>query len=156
MPFKARSEVFKELEKIADLASLTREDRMKYDQSIKMYRDNLVVREFEEMQRVQREKEEARLKEMRLDIEKRQAQLFKQQAQVEKQQAQVDELEAHMREEQAKIERERATIRAEREKMEKGKEETRIEVGRRLKALGMDAGTIAAATGLSAEEIEAL
>jgi predicted transposase/invertase (TIGR01784 family) len=43
MPFKAQQSVFTKLEEIADIASLTKEERMKYDESIKNYRDKLVV-----------------------------------------------------------------------------------------------------------------
>ena len=46
LPFKARSAVFQKLEEIVDIASLSKEDRMKYDESIKVYRDNLAVRAF--------------------------------------------------------------------------------------------------------------
>lgn len=45
LPFKARKAVFQKLEEIVDIASLSKEDRMKYDESIKVYRDNLVTRE---------------------------------------------------------------------------------------------------------------
>ena len=44
LPFKARKAVFQKLEDIVDIASLSKEDRMKYDESIKVYRDNLVTR----------------------------------------------------------------------------------------------------------------
>lgn len=44
LPFKTRKAVFKKLEEITDIASLSKEDRMKYDESIKVYRDNLVTR----------------------------------------------------------------------------------------------------------------
>ena len=44
MPFKTRKAVFKKLEEITDIASLSKEERMKYDESIKVYRDNLVTR----------------------------------------------------------------------------------------------------------------
>ena len=46
LPFKARSAVFQKLEEIVDIASLSKEERMKYDESIKVYRDNLAVRAF--------------------------------------------------------------------------------------------------------------
>lgn len=46
MPFKARKSVFEKLEQIVDIASLTKEERMKYDESIKVYRDSLAVMEF--------------------------------------------------------------------------------------------------------------
>ena len=43
MPFKARKAAFEKLEKITDIAALSKEDRMKYDESIKVYRDYLVT-----------------------------------------------------------------------------------------------------------------
>ena len=46
MPFKARKSVFEKLEKIVDIASLSKEERMKYDESIKVYRDSLVTMEL--------------------------------------------------------------------------------------------------------------
>lgn len=46
MPFKARKSVFEKLEKIVDIASLTKEERMKYDESIKVFRDNLATISF--------------------------------------------------------------------------------------------------------------
>lgn len=39
MPFKAYKAAFEKLEKITDIAALSKEDRMKYDESIKVYRD---------------------------------------------------------------------------------------------------------------------
>ena len=48
MPFKARKSVFEKLEKIVDIASLSKEERAKYDESIKVYRDSLVTMEFAE------------------------------------------------------------------------------------------------------------
>ena len=47
LPFKARNAVFQRLEQIVDIAALSKEDRMKYDESIKVYRDRLAVMEFE-------------------------------------------------------------------------------------------------------------
>ena len=46
LPFKARKAVFEKLEKIVDIASLSKEERMKYDESIKVYRDNLATISF--------------------------------------------------------------------------------------------------------------
>ena len=48
LPFKARNAVFRKLEQIVDIASLSKEDRMKYDESIKVYRDKLVVTAYAE------------------------------------------------------------------------------------------------------------
>lgn len=36
MPFKAKKAVFMKLEEIVDIASLSKEDRMKYDEAIKV------------------------------------------------------------------------------------------------------------------------
>ena len=47
LPFKARNAVFKKLEEIVDIASMSKEERMRYDESIKVYRDQLAVMEFE-------------------------------------------------------------------------------------------------------------
>lgn len=59
MPFKARKSVFEKLEKIVDIASLSKEDREKYDESIKVYRDNLAVEAYAK-QREEKVKAEAK------------------------------------------------------------------------------------------------
>ena len=46
MPFKARKSVFEELEKIADISALSKEDQEKYEHIIKIYRDNLVTEQW--------------------------------------------------------------------------------------------------------------
>ena len=50
LPFKARKAVFEKLEQIVDIAGMSKEDRMKYDESIKVYRDQLAVMEHERLQ----------------------------------------------------------------------------------------------------------
>ena len=60
LPFKARKSVFEKLEKIVDIASLSKEERMKYDESIKVYRDNLVTLEFAEQKGRKEGREEGR------------------------------------------------------------------------------------------------
>lgn len=40
-PFKEEKKIFKKSEKIADLASLSKEDRVRYDADIRAYRDRL-------------------------------------------------------------------------------------------------------------------
>ena len=47
LPFKARKAVFEKLEQIVDIAAMSKEDRMKYYESIKVYRDQLVTMEYE-------------------------------------------------------------------------------------------------------------
>ena len=53
LPFKARNAVFQKLEEIVDIASLSKEDRIKYDESIKVYRDNLVTELYAVQQGIQ-------------------------------------------------------------------------------------------------------
>lgn len=45
LPWAAQSSVFKKLEQIADVASLSRQERMKYDEGLRKYRDTLSVLE---------------------------------------------------------------------------------------------------------------
>ena len=58
LPFKARKAVFEKLEKIVDIASLSKEERMKYDESIKVYRDNLATISLAENKGLKRGREE--------------------------------------------------------------------------------------------------
>ena len=60
IPYPYRKSVFEKLEKIVDIASLSKEERMKYDESIKVYRDNLVTLEFAEQKGRAEGKEEGR------------------------------------------------------------------------------------------------
>lgn len=43
MPFKARKAVFEKLEEIADVSSLSKEERRRYENSVNVYRTNLCV-----------------------------------------------------------------------------------------------------------------
>ena len=61
LSFKARKAVFEKLEQIVDIAAMSKEDRMKYDESIKIYRDQLVMMEFERQQGKAEGREEERL-----------------------------------------------------------------------------------------------
>lgn len=99
LPWAAKSAVFKKLEQIADVASLTKKERMKYDEGLRKYRDTLSVLEG----------------------------------------AKQDGLAEG-----------RAEGRAEGTKKEKA------DTARRLRAVGADLSVIAAATGLTPEEAEAL
>ena len=111
LPFKARKAVFEKLEKIVDIASLSKEERMKYDESIKVYRDNLATISFAENKGLKRGREEG-LKE---GIEK-----------------------------------------GLKEGRKEGRKEGILSVARNLRSGGMSVEAIAAATGLSIEEIEQL
>lgn len=48
LPFKARKAVFEKLEKIVDISALSKEEREKYDESIRVYRDNLATMAYAE------------------------------------------------------------------------------------------------------------
>lgn len=71
LPFRARRSVFEKLEKTVDTASLSKEERMKYDESIRVYRDSLVTLEFAEQKRCAGGKEETarNLKKMGVSLE---------------------------------------------------------------------------------------
>ena len=58
LPFKARKAVFEKLEKIVDIASLSKEEREKYDESIKVYRDHLATLTYAEQKGRQEGKRE--------------------------------------------------------------------------------------------------
>lgn len=60
LPFKARKSVFEKLEAIVDIASLSKEEREKYDESIKVYRDNLVTMAYAEEHGLAQGREEGR------------------------------------------------------------------------------------------------
>ena len=53
MPFKARKAVFEKLEDIADVASMSPEDRGRYDNGVKVYRDYLVTMDAAEQKGAQ-------------------------------------------------------------------------------------------------------
>ena len=50
LPFAAQSAVFQKLASITDVASLSKDDRMKYDESLRKFRDTLVVMQTERME----------------------------------------------------------------------------------------------------------
>ena len=62
LPFKARNAVFKKLEEIVDIAALSKEDRIRYDESIKVYRDQLAVMEYERLKGLEEGREKERIK----------------------------------------------------------------------------------------------
>ena len=54
MPFKAYKPIFEKLEKIVDISALSKEDRMRYDRSIRNYRDTLATLSFAEQKGLDR------------------------------------------------------------------------------------------------------
>lgn len=129
MPFKARKAAFEKLEKITDIAALSKEDRMKYDESIKVYRDYLVTIEGAVEEGLAKGFEKG----MAQGIEKGMAQG------IEKGMAQGIEKGMEQGIEKG---------------IEKGRTEGFIEAARNMKSLGISTELIIKATGLTAGEIE--
>jgi len=127
LPFKARNAVFQKLEQIVDIAALSKEDRMKYDESIKVYRDKLAIMAFERQKGQAEGREEGRAE----DLKEGRAEGLKE--------GRAEGLEEG-----------RA------EGLKEGHTKGKLEVARNLKQMGMATEAIAQATGLTAETIEAL
>ncbi|OJV40521.1 MAG: hypothetical protein BGO29_10410 [Bacteroidales bacterium 36-12] len=54
MTFKAYKPIFEKLEKIVDISALSKEDRLRYDRSIRNYRDTLATLSFAEQKGLNR------------------------------------------------------------------------------------------------------
>lgn len=61
MPFKAQKPLFRKFEKIVDIAALSKEERMRYDKSIKNYRDTLAILDFAEQKGLKKGREEEKI-----------------------------------------------------------------------------------------------
>ena len=59
LPWAAQSAVFKKLESIADVSAMTREERLKYDEALKKYRDTISVFEGARLEGRKEGREEA-------------------------------------------------------------------------------------------------
>lgn len=62
MPWMAQDAVFKKLSEIAEVASLDKEERKKYDESLRAYRDTIVVMEGQFMAGERKGREEGERK----------------------------------------------------------------------------------------------
>ena len=60
MPWMAQDAVFKKLSEIAEVASLSQEDRRRYDESLRHYRDTIVVMEGQFLQGEEKGRAEGR------------------------------------------------------------------------------------------------
>lgn len=60
MPWMAQDAVFKKLSEIAEVASLDSEERKKYDESLRAYRDTIVVMEGQFLEGERKGREEGR------------------------------------------------------------------------------------------------
>ena len=127
LPFKARKAVFEKLEEIVDIASMSKEDRLKYDESIKVYRDRMAIMAFERKQGFA----EGMEKGMAEGMEKGMAQ------------GMAEGIAQGIAEGMEKG-------------MEKGQEQERLKNARAMKAAGLASGLISQITGLTLETVEAL
>lgn len=75
LPFKARKAVFEKLEDIADVASMSPEDRERYDNSVKVYRDYLVTMDAAEQKGMKEGIKEGMEKGMKEGAQKAQLQI---------------------------------------------------------------------------------
>ena len=60
LPWAAQNSVFQKLAEIADVSSLTKEERLHYDEALRKYRDTLCVLESAEQRGLKRGREEGR------------------------------------------------------------------------------------------------
>lgn len=58
MPFKAQNMIFGRLEEVCNLNSLSRQERLNYDESLKVYRDGVAVIEYAEQRGLEKGREE--------------------------------------------------------------------------------------------------
>lgn len=65
LPFAAKSAVFKRLAEITDIASLSKQERMMYDESLRKFRDTIVVMEGARLSGVEQGRAEGRAEEQR-------------------------------------------------------------------------------------------
>ena len=137
LPFKARKAVFEKLEEIVDIASMSKEDRLKYDESIKVYRDRMAIMAFE---RKQGFAEGIGFAE---GMEKGMAQ------------GMAEGIAQGIAEGMKKGKAEGIAEGMEKG-MEKGQEQERLKNARAMKAAGLAPGLISQITGLTLETVEAL
>ena len=62
LPWAAQNSVFQKLTEIADVSSLTKEERLYYDEALRKYRDTLCVLESAEQRGLKRGREEGQVK----------------------------------------------------------------------------------------------
>ena len=60
MPFKAQNMIFGRLEEVCNLNSLSRQERLNYDESLKVYRDGVAVIEYAEQRGMEKGIEKGR------------------------------------------------------------------------------------------------
>ena len=60
MPFKAQNMIFDRLEEVCNLNSLSRQERLNYDESLKVYRDGVAVIKYAEQRGLEKGLEKGR------------------------------------------------------------------------------------------------
>ena len=131
LPWAAQNSVFQKLAEIADVSSLTKEERLHYDEALRKYRDTLCVLEGAEQRGLKRGHAEGLAKGLAKGREEGLAKGL------------------------AKG-REEGLAKGRAEGLAKGRAEERIEIARNMKANGLPVDLIAACSGLSPEEIAQL
>ena len=127
LPFKARKAVFEKLEEIVDIASMSKEDRLKYDESIK----RMAIMAFERKQGFAEGMEKGMAQGMAEGIAQGIAEGMKK--------GKAEGIAEGME-----------------KGMEKGQEQERLKNARAMKAAGLAPGLISQITGLTLETVEAL
>ena len=61
LPWAAKSPIFKKVSEISDISSLSKEERIKYDHAIKVYRDSLCTYEYAIETGLRKGREEGRI-----------------------------------------------------------------------------------------------
>ena len=70
MPFLAQDAVFKRLSEIAEVGSMTKEERRQYDESLKHYRDTIAVMQGQYLEGMEKGMEKGRAEGMEIGMEK--------------------------------------------------------------------------------------
>ena len=135
MPEAAKNSVFKKLEEITDLGSLTYNERMKYDRALKQFRDTYAVTEYAKKEG----RDEGRAEGRAEGIAEGRAEGI-----------------AEGRAEGIAEGRAEGIAEGRAEGIAEGRAEREREIARNFKNMGVSLETIASSTGLSIEEIEKL
>ena len=127
MPFQAQNAVFKKLAAITDVSTLSSKERERYDESLKIYRDNYAADQYS----YDKGHREGRAEGEKKGIEKGRRE----------------------GEKKGRAEGEKKGLEKGRRK---GLEEGRIMIAKNLKAIGIDIQAIIQSTGLTKEQIDQL
>ncbi len=146
MPYTAKSAVFKKLEDITSLANMSREEQMKYDHALKVYRDNLMFeQEYKDgLKKALEEGKEKGREEGRLE--------GREEGRLEGR----EEGRLEGREEGRLKGREEGRLEGREEGRLEGKEEGRIEVAKEMIRSGMQVELVAKIAGLTVEAVKKL